>query len=116
MAKSGEDQYQRELQRLREELTELLAAKESTTKPVELDQTTVGRLSRMDAIQHQKMALANKQSYQRKLRQVEAALARIESGEYGECVECGETIKPGRLKARPETPYCITCQRNAEGV
>ena len=37
------------------------------------------------------------------------ALARIEDGSYGECVECGDEISEQRLQARPEARLCITC-------
>ncbi|MFQ5766532.1 MAG: TraR/DksA family transcriptional regulator [Acidobacteriota bacterium] len=41
---------------------------------------------------------------------VEAALARIESGEYGECIECGEKMKKKRLNVIPWARFCLTCQ------
>ena len=41
------------------------------------------------------------------LTQVNGALRRIEQGEYGSCVECGELINENRLKTVPYTPYCI---------
>ena len=45
---------------------------------------------------------------------VEDALKRIESGTYGKCIECGETIPPARLDAVPWAPYCIKDQEAAE--
>lgn len=48
------------------------------------------------------------------LREVEAALERIESGEYGGCQECGGEIPAERLEALPQTPYCIDCERTFE--
>lgn len=41
---------------------------------------------------------------------VEAALARIRSGTFGECLHCGQEISPNRLTAVPWSRYCITCQ------
>jgi RNA polymerase-binding transcription factor DksA len=41
---------------------------------------------------------------------VEAALARIEEGRYGICLNCGKEIAPARLEARPESVYCIDCK------
>ena len=46
--------------------------------------------------------------------EVDAALKRIEHGEYGDCFECGETIKPGRLTANPAVTLCITCAQARE--
>lgn len=45
---------------------------------------------------------------------VKRALGRIEDGNYGECVRCGEDIAPARLEARPEAALCIDCARAAE--
>lgn len=45
----------------------------------------------------------------REIASVQRALARIESGTYGECVRCGTQIAPGRLEARPEAALCIEC-------
>ena len=43
------------------------------------------------------------------LQSVNLALARLERGEYFDCVRCGEPIEPGRLEALPETPFCARC-------
>ena len=82
---------------------------EDGSKPVDLDQP-IGRLSRMDALQQQHMTQANRSMAQRRLQQVEAALARHQNGEYGTCLECEESIGFARLKARPESLFCIACQ------
>lgn len=42
---------------------------------------------------------------------VDAALARIEAGTYGLCVECGQEIFAARLEVLPATPYCVSCQQ-----
>ena len=49
------------------------------------------------------------QSAQNELRMIEAALARIEDGVYGECVNCGERITEERLDLLPATPFCRKC-------
>ena len=41
---------------------------------------------------------------------IDEALARVESGEYGECVNCGEPIQEKRLNAVPWARYCLRCQ------
>lgn len=83
------------------------------TETVSLDQP-IGRLSRMDAMQQQSMAQANTRIARQRLAQVKAALMRYEQDEYGECVDCGEEIGFGRLKARPESPFCLECQQKRE--
>jgi DnaK suppressor protein len=50
------------------------------------------------------------------LEEVLAALFRIKNGTYGRCVECDDAIAPGRLAARPATPYCTECQTLREAT
>ncbi len=45
---------------------------------------------------------------------IDAALARLNAGTYGECTDCGTTIAPARLAATPEAPRCIRCQEKVE--
>lgn len=80
-----------------------------TRKPVELDQQSVGRLSRMDALQVQAMALETERRRQLRLRRIEVTLQRIDDGEFGFCVECGEKIQPKRIALDPTIPNCVKC-------
>jgi len=82
---------------------------EADRAPVELDQQSVGRLSRMDALQVQAMASAQSRRRATELRRIRAALARFDEDEYGWCQECGEAIEPRRLDLDPATPFCIAC-------
>jgi DnaK suppressor protein len=76
---------------------------------VELDQMRQGRLSRMDAMQQQAMAAETHRRRALDLKRVAAALARIDSGEYGYCLTCGEPIAPRRLEFDPAASECIRC-------
>jgi DnaK suppressor protein len=93
----------------RESLNETARTSAESRKPVTLDQQSVGRLSRMDALQMQAMAVASDRRRQVRLQQIEAALGRIEEREFGYCVVCGYEIEEGRLKNDPAMPSCITC-------
>ena len=96
---------------------ELLSVQDGHDKAagtVELDQSKVGRVSRMDAIQQQAMSAAVGQRARLELTAIEAALRRIENGEYGSCVTCGEDIAEKRLRANPSVITCIRCAENAE--
>ena len=98
--------------RLRARRAELAAADRETAQwrgPVELDQQSVGRLSRMDAMQQQAMAEAEARRRQAEIARIDAALKRIEEGEYGWCLECGEAIAPRRLEIDPAVARCIGC-------
>ena len=76
---------------------------------VELDQTRVGRLSRMDALQNQAMSLETGRRRQAELERIEATLERIDQGDFGFCLNCGEDIAPKRLELDPTLPTCIDC-------
>ncbi len=99
------------LERLLAECRAAATATADDRKPVELDQTTVGRLSRMDAIQRQAMAQAADRQRQLQIQRLEAALQRLEAGDYGFCVRCGDAIAPRRLAVDPPVPTCIDCAR-----
>ena len=77
--------------------------------PVELDQQMVGRLSRMDALQVQAMAKETSRRRSAEIKRINAALARIDEGEFGYCLECGEEIAMRRLELDPAAPLCINC-------
>ena len=96
------------------ELVLQLEDSRQSTEPVTLDQQAVGRVSRMDAIQQQQMAVANRDQSALLLKLVSTALLRIKSDEYGYCPQCGEPIAFARLDAQPFTPNCLDCQSAME--
>ena len=77
--------------------------------PVELDQQSVGRLSRMDAMQVQAMAEAQSRRRATERVRITAALARFGADEFGYCQSCGEEIERKRLELDPATPFCVGC-------
>jgi DnaK suppressor protein len=81
---------------------------------VMLDQTSVGRLSRMDALQGQQMALAAQRRRQMGLVRIAQALTRLDDGDYGYCISCGEEIAPKRLEHDPAAPTCLRCAARAD--
>ncbi|ABI66841.1 MULTISPECIES: TraR/DksA family transcriptional regulator [Maricaulis] len=97
------------LMALRQELLDLSDAARDDRKPVELDQQSVGRLSRLDSMQVQEMAKAANARRTVEVRRIEAALARVDEDDYGWCVECGEVIEPARLALDPAVPRCAGC-------
>ncbi len=101
--------FRQRLLDLREELLALARQVEQSTQVVELDQTRVGRLSRIDALQAQQMALETERRRVIQLRQVDVALAKIERGDYGLCARCEAEIDPRRLSVNPLATHCIHC-------
>jgi DnaK suppressor protein len=91
------------------ELVSLSQSTEDDRAPVELDQTRVGRLSRMDALQGQQMAKAKDVRRSQELQKIAAALRRFDDDTYGLCLRCGDEIAEGRLRADPATPLCFAC-------
>ena len=104
----------KDLEDLTLELQQTLEGSAEAARPVELDQPAVGRVSRIDAIQQQKMLEANRQAQKMRLGLVRAALLRFEEDEYGECAVCGEDIAFARLEAAPEAALCVECQGRRE--
>ena len=88
-------------------------ADDTRTGTVDLD-LPIGRLSRVDAMQQQAMAAAEKRRAKQRLKAVEAAIEFFEAGEYGECKACGENLPFARLKVRPESPLCVLCLSGRE--
>lgn len=78
-------------------------------RTVALDQQSVGRLSRMDALQRQAMAAAQGRRRGAERQRIRAALDRLDEGEFGYCTDCGEEIAPKRLDLDPTVARCISC-------
>lgn len=105
-----------QLQDIRTDLERQLAKLERSMKvtdeaarPVELDQTAVGRLSRMDSLQNQALTQNLKEREQHKLALLREALARIDREEFGICTACDGAIPIQRLFVFPEAPVCAAC-------
>lgn len=106
--------FKQQLTLLKVELLDQYENEKSAAGTVDLDQTKVGRLSRMDAMQQQNMAKSTMRNIKQRLQRIGTALAKIESGDYGYCDECGEEIALNRLEVQPEAPCCFACQSQQE--
>ena len=101
--------FRHKLLAAREAILDVADGRNASTATVMLDQSSVGRLSRMDALQQQAMAQNNRQRAERELQRIEAALVRCSDGSYGHCVRCEEPIDPRRLEFDPAAPLCLAC-------
>lgn len=90
------------------EIESNLSSLEETSKPVEPD-VSLGRLTRMDAIQIQKMQEANLKTARSNILKLREGLKKLEEGTFGICHYCDEMIGFERLKALPESVMCIRC-------
>jgi len=89
--------------------TEIRKIAEEAAQTVELDQSKVGRLSRMDAMQQQAMSREQNRRRGLQVNKIKAALLRIQEGDFGYCLECGNEINSKRLEIDPAAAYCINC-------
>lgn len=104
---------QRVLKKRRKELEQVSALSAESRETVVLDQSSVGRLSRIDSLQQQAMAKATEQKRIAELARIDAALQRIaqDEDEYGYCTGCGEEIAAKRLAIDPSATLCIKCAK-----
>ncbi len=107
-------QIRQQLLEMKSELQQMSVEGTAAASAVELDQSKVGRLSRMDALQGQAMAQATLQRRRHTLVLIEKALQRLNSGDYGRCADCDEWISPQRLAIDPVAEVCIQCAEAAE--
>ncbi len=103
------EHYRDQLLRLQQELGRVAETGKSSAETVELDQSRVGRLSRMDAMQSQAMSQATNQRRDLQLQKISAALQRISAGDYGYCLSCEDEIAEQRLEIDPACTLCIAC-------
>ena len=98
-------------------LAQLSSLRGGTVGRAEASAEHFGRAEELDSGQisstrELELALDDRESTE--LRMVDAALARIEAGTYGLCIDCGVEIPLARLHAAPEAPRCIVCQEKIE--
>ena len=101
--------FKEKLLLLQSELLKVEQSGNEAAQIVELDQSKVGRVSRMDALQGQAMAKESQQRRTLQLQRISAALQRIDRTTYGLCVRCEEEINPKRLELNPTVVLCIDC-------
>lgn len=109
MNQSDIAKFKKQLLKKQDELGELEQSLKASAATVVLDQNSVGRLSRMDAMQAQQMALEAERRRKNSMVKIKAALIRIDSVEYGFCEVCDEEIILGRLSIDPAATKCVNC-------
>ena len=108
------EEYRRLLLERRDELLSLAQTGREAAGTVELDQSKVGRLSRMDALQAQAISQERERRRELELQRIEAALQRIDRDDFGYCQECDEPIAEARLRFDPAVTLCIQCAGRRE--
>ncbi|MBE0622724.1 MAG: molecular chaperone DnaK [Burkholderiales bacterium] len=111
---SDATQFHNRLSTELQQLVEAIAQSGASAGTVKLDQSSVGRVSRMDAMQQQAMARGLQERLAMRKRKMEAALVRIESGTYGRCCECQTEMEAERIDADPAAVFCAACAAERE--
>lgn len=109
MAELNVSRFKSMLESLKAELGSYRDGSTESRAPVTLDQQSVGRVSRVDAMQRQAMAQAQERQRAQDLVRVEQALRRVEEGGYGYCLDCDEQIAIRRLEVDPAAALCVRC-------
>jgi DnaK suppressor protein len=104
------DEIRTELQRTLRRLERSMKT-DGAPAPREIDQSTVGRLSRIEALQNQGLVRNLQERERVKFDEVLQALGRLDDGTFGRCTGCRSTIEYNRLLVFPETRTCSGCGR-----
>ncbi|HJO46990.1 MAG TPA: TraR/DksA C4-type zinc finger protein [SAR324 cluster bacterium] len=100
--------FRERLEVLHDEVKADLAANMNDSEIVELD-SSIGRLSRMDAMQNQQMALELRRRKENQLLRIKNAFKRMDKSEYGKCIKCAKQIDDDRLEVFPDALKCVSC-------
>ena len=109
MTKSEVNKYKEILESRQAELVGVLRNRDGITIEKSPD-----ALDEVQNAAERELAIRNLDRESNLLRNVRAALRRIDDGSFGVCVHCDEDISPKRVAAVPWTPYCIQCQEAAD--
>lgn len=101
-------EFKKQLEKVEDELRASLEQNTEATAPVAVD-AAIGRLSRVDLIQSQQVAVELKSRQQRQLLRIQNALESMSNGKYGRCKKCGGEIGLERLEAQPDSFLCVSC-------
>jgi len=111
---SPDTQHKIRLEALLSELTHANQQAKASAATVDLDQSRVGRLTRMDALQNQAISTSAVNQREQQIRDIKSALRRLDAGNYGLCEACDGDINPLRLEHNPAARLCIQCAQAAE--
>ena len=100
--------YKKKLEEILDKVNNDIIDLKESTKPIK-PENSLGRLTRMDAIGQKSINDKALRNAELKKQRVLSALNRIETGDFGYCLECGDEISAKRLCVMPESTLCIDC-------
>ncbi len=110
MTREQQETFRSLIEKRIEETTAEISDSQEDVKPISPD-VSIGRLSRMDSMQMQQMALEARRRQQLLLVRLQEALKRLDQGKYGSCLQCGQDIPEERLQYQPDAVLCMDCAR-----
>ncbi len=93
-----------------EKTKKIIAEYKELSKPVAPD-ASIGRVSRMDAINNKSVTESALRQAEEKLNKLNFVLGEVDSDNFGKCVQCNQPIPLGRILFRPESSHCVNCAR-----
>jgi len=108
MKKEDRDKLRVKIKETIESLSKEIVRLEEATKPIS-PENSIGRVSRMDAINNKSVSEASLRSSKRKLSSLRVALNNIDLPGFGSCSMCKNPIPPARLMYMPESTRCVRC-------
>jgi DnaK suppressor protein len=101
------------LLKMRQALLDEVQAKYAASR--EIGESNVPDLADVSSNAYSREMLLNlSEAHHQQMQDIDAALSRLESGEYGICASCEEEISPRRMEVRPFSRYCIDCKTDIE--
>ncbi len=98
------EKLEEEIKKTEQQIEEL----EEQTQPIP-PENSLGRITRMDAINNKSVAEANLRRAKRKMGKLAASMAKIDHPDFGNCSVCSSPIPVGRLMIMPESTHCVNC-------
>lgn len=108
MDSSTKGELKRKMKKMITSLQNEIIELEELTKPIS-PENSLGRITRMDAINNKSVAEASLRNRKRKLSKIRIALAKIDKDGFGICSRCKKNINPQRLILMPESERCVNC-------
>lgn len=108
MKESEKKELKKRILQLMKEMEHEIKLLEEHVKPIS-PENSLGRISRMDAINNKGVAEVSMRNKKSKLSKLRVALENIDRSNFGSCSDCGRTIQAGRLMFMPESTRCMRC-------
>ena len=104
------DEVKRKIEEETKKTKELIRDYKEQSKPITLD-NSIGRISRMDAINNKSITESALRQAEEKLVKLHQALDNIDKPDFGKCVKCKQPIPLGRILLMPQSNKCVNCAR-----